>query len=342
MNSQGVRMFYPAMFTDISKYKCAMCKSVSMNYKCNMGKSCKFAHNQEERRTLNDPVAVEVKKLYDDSGNYGGYKGYDKYDKPEHKKFKQLYPKKKKVYDQTFENKFEVAEEDEGDEEYNEDYKYEDYDYPDHVYDDYVSNNKRQDSKMPTVNALIKKSSSNLSKKSDDAAKNPKSLNKKDTFDKSQTQSTSGYFPKFLNDTQEVSEDASQTQQKIISSLKSHCQVYESREISFKEKIKLLEDEVFSLSEQLDLKVQETDKYKAKVKKVQDGELQDAVKNLNGSDKKYQKLYISIVTKLKNLLECPITLEVITDPLVLPSGITIDESAMQELVKGNRKHPFSK
>ena len=52
-------------------------------------------------------------------------------------------------------------------------------------------------------------------------------------------------------------------------------------------------------------------------------------KNLNAN--KNEDIIVQIYSKLQELVLCPILLEDIKDPIILPSGITIDETAFDKL-----------
>ena len=46
--------------------------------------------------------------------------------------------------------------------------------------------------------------------------------------------------------------------------------------------------------------------------------------------------------ELKELLQCPIILDIFTNPVMTPSGNTIEESVMSTLIKNKDPDPFSK
>lgn len=60
------------------------------------------------------------------------------------------------------------------------------------------------------------------------------------------------------------------------------------------------------------------------------------------SDVQYFKHYSSLVFRLKELYECPISCSNLTSPIILPSGITIQDSFFDELVKHNTVDPYNK
>ena len=48
-----------------------------------------------------------------------------------------------------------------------------------------------------------------------------------------------------------------------------------------------------------------------------------------------------LVDKLKEMLICPLSGEWFTNPVVLPSGVTVEESTYDNLAKENRRDPFN-
>lgn len=59
-------------------------------------------------------------------------------------------------------------------------------------------------------------------------------------------------------------------------------------------------------------------------------------------DVRFKLLFLSTIKKLNALFECPITLQPLVTPVVLPSGITIEKEAMHRLIKGQMLDPFNK
>ena len=67
----------------------------------------------------------------------------------------------------------------------------------------------------------------------------------------------------------------------------------------------------------------------------------DILKAVENSDEARSNSIIHLVLgKLQELLECPISMEKIRTPLILPSGNTVDEESFNKLV--NKNDPFNK
>ena len=56
----------------------------------------------------------------------------------------------------------------------------------------------------------------------------------------------------------------------------------------------------------------------------------------------YRKLICSKLVKLDEALRCPISLDVLKDPQVLPSGNTISKFVLEKLIKDKKSDPFDR
>ena len=56
----------------------------------------------------------------------------------------------------------------------------------------------------------------------------------------------------------------------------------------------------------------------------------------------YKKLFSYFVDKLNSLYECPLSFEQLSKPAILPSGHTIDEDFLSDLIKSNSTDPFNR
>ena len=54
----------------------------------------------------------------------------------------------------------------------------------------------------------------------------------------------------------------------------------------------------------------------------------------------YSEMYSSLIYKINNILDWPITLDRLVNPIILPSGVTIEEYCFDKLI--NKKDPYDK
>ena len=57
-------------------------------------------------------------------------------------------------------------------------------------------------------------------------------------------------------------------------------------------------------------------------------------------DIRYKDNYFELIFQLKNLFECPLSFDRLKNPIILPSGFTIDESYFDRLI--DCKDPYNK
>mmetsp|Transcript_22213 Transcript_22213/g.19737 ORF Transcript_22213/g.19737 Transcript_22213/m.19737 type:complete len:117 (+) Transcript_22213:242-592(+) len=53
-------------------------------------------------------------------------------------------------------------------------------------------------------------------------------------------------------------------------------------------------------------------------------------------------MYSSFAFKLKSLYECPLSMEDLNNPAILPSGITIEQDFAQGLINNKQKDPYNR
>jgi seryl-tRNA synthetase len=58
--------------------------------------------------------------------------------------------------------------------------------------------------------------------------------------------------------------------------------------------------------------------------------------------KKVNSSLRSFKTKIRDLLECPISLEMLKEPVFTPSGYTIEKSEMYKMIERNMTDPFTR
>ena len=63
---------------------------------------------------------------------------------------------------------------------------------------------------------------------------------------------------------------------------------------------------------------------------------------LVGGNATYSELVDFTIAKLSSLLECPITLEQIMSPVILPSGNTVERYVMEELIRDKKHDPIDR
>ena len=57
-------------------------------------------------------------------------------------------------------------------------------------------------------------------------------------------------------------------------------------------------------------------------------------------DIRYKDNYFKLIFQLKDFLECPLSFDYLKNPIILPSGLTIDESYFDRLI--DSKDPYNK
>ena len=60
------------------------------------------------------------------------------------------------------------------------------------------------------------------------------------------------------------------------------------------------------------------------------------------NDVHYFEFYDTLVSNLEELFECPLSMADLTSPMILPSGRTIQEDNLDELIRRNSLDPFNK
>jgi hypothetical protein len=60
------------------------------------------------------------------------------------------------------------------------------------------------------------------------------------------------------------------------------------------------------------------------------------------SEVQYKDLFETLYDSLQSHLVCPLTLEKIDDPVMLPSGQTVEKAFMQDLISKNKRDPFDR
>jgi len=73
-------------------------------------------------------------------------------------------------------------------------------------------------------------------------------------------------------------------------------------------------------------------------------QLKDRIKHsrFQTSGVPYFEYYEELVASINDLYECPISLTEISSLVVLPSGITIDEEAADQLIRAKKADPFNR
>ena len=66
---------------------------------------------------------------------------------------------------------------------------------------------------------------------------------------------------------------------------------------------------------------------------------QGILDNFKYNDKGYNKKYFDLIFQLKQMFVCPISLDCLSNPVILPSGITINEEFFDKLI--NKKDPYN-
>ena len=79
--------------------------------------------------------------------------------------------------------------------------------------------------------------------------------------------------------------------------------------------------------------------YKIKIKKLKDKVVE--IRNTR-NDVHYFEFYDSLISDLKEQFDWPLTLVEMTKPHILPSGITINEDTLDELIRRGSFDPFNK
>jgi hypothetical protein len=98
------------------------------------------------------------------------------------------------------------------------------------------------------------------------------------------------------------------------------------------ERVKILEDESKRSKENMDT-------VKAESKLI----LDEIVEKWDSrSDLVHVKILSQITSKLFEATECPISFELIKDPVITPSGHTVDRKAMEELIYRGFRDPFTR
>jgi DNA repair exonuclease SbcCD ATPase subunit len=153
----------------------------------------------------------------------------------------------------------------------------------------------------------------------------------------------------------------------LIGTLKYKVGVYELRDQEFKKKYKIVQESNTQLTDQnqkltenyksfetkYKLLVSEHNKLKEEYESIIDRQsknylnlthrneevYRNYVKTLQGSETRYKHLYGGLRTRLTTILECPITAITIKNPMILPSGVTIDSTALSSIAE---KDPFNR
>ena len=60
------------------------------------------------------------------------------------------------------------------------------------------------------------------------------------------------------------------------------------------------------------------------------------------TDTEIKDKYTSLLKKLEELLQCPINLELMVEPVLTPSGNTLDKQAMEPLISRKKRDPFTR
>ena len=74
-----------------------------------------------------------------------------------------------------------------------------------------------------------------------------------------------------------------------------------------------------------------------KLKEIQSEYFNTQEERIQAPDVLFQDLLKMTLKKMEGLLQCPINMEKIKNPVVLPSGITVDKEVMDRLI--DKKHP---
>jgi len=68
----------------------------------------------------------------------------------------------------------------------------------------------------------------------------------------------------------------------------------------------------------------------------------DDINSSSGSSIEYQKVLLVMISSIKDLMVCPISLQIFDNPVITPSGCTINASIMKELISKDKNDPFDK
>ncbi|CAI2369860.1 unnamed protein product [Moneuplotes crassus] len=64
-------------------------------------------------------------------------------------------------------------------------------------------------------------------------------------------------------------------------------------------------------------------------------------KLLKGPNRDYKKLFCFFYERIESLLDCPLSYEKLTEPVILPSGITINQNFCEKLITTNCYDPYN-
>ena len=82
--------------------------------------------------------------------------------------------------------------------------------------------------------------------------------------------------------------------------------------------------------------------FRLKYASVQLQRQEDLVEEVVRSAKFGNRFYSDLVNNLKKLFECPLSLVELTSPIILPSGVTIQEDCLSLLLKRGNTDPYDK
>ena len=327
--------FYPDPGTDISKFRLYMCRWIELGQVCKMGKKWRYAHKSSELRYFDDPVPKWAKECY--NYTYGSTGLIKKSSAPKEDyakaKPKPVLSKKPKV-----EEVFAFVKDGE----------------------DSVDEEKDPLDKVLAKKPSVSKSTSSTKAKKADIkveVENVK-LQQENNFpplttsaNTPQKMAENESLVKSKNKINEVGalKETLAAQADVIASLRQNNEVLKLTAQDYKSKFDALSVENLKLresskkqDEEIDYYMKQIEQYKAKLKKKKDNTMTQLMQQLKGSDSALREVLGSTLLKLKVLFECPITMDTIQSPVILPSGITIDEKALQNLLNTNQKDPFDR
>lgn len=364
ITKKGVKMYYPIAGTDESKYRVMMCRFVDRGIDCNLGAKCKFAHKEKDLRNVWDPVPIAVKRLYGDYGDYSDkYKDIIKAKKKELKKVAvgSFTIEKEVIEGKKLEDVIGSFSQEDG----KKSGKGSDTDNGKKNFSE-----KDLDENAQSIELMKKTKSGNSSGiKFFDSGMISDSDGTSEDFEFPSAAPTSTKHAEIEHLKMELDEKDKIIKHRgdLIGTLKYKVGVYELRDQEFKKKYKALQESNAQLTDQnqkltedykayetkYKLLVSEHNKIKEEYESILDKQSKNYfnltnrneeiyhnyVKTLQGSETRYKHLYGALRTRLTTILECPITAITIKNPMILPSGVTIDSTALSSIAE---KDPFNR